>query len=287
MIRVGIGGWTYEPWRGAFYPERHAKARELEYASRHVTAIEINGTFYSTQKPATWADWAKRTPDDFVFSVKASRFCTNRRVLAEAEESIARFVNQGLAELGPKLGPILWQFAATKKFDPQDFGAFLKLLPSAVGGIPLRHAIEPLGRDVVRERLAQAREVEPQRIELDAQVVELQLRRVNVIDSGFAQRTRQRFMLERDDIAATLGVDQVELTTIGELVLVPERRGVDPVRDHKAIANLLFRRNAADGFGSTISALDVTHWFKSSPRRGCSPSDAVSAASRPSDQAGG
>ena len=143
MIRVGIGGWTYEPWRGAFYPQGHAKARELEYASRHVTAIEINGTFYSTQKPATWADWAKRTPDDFVFSVKASRFCTNRRVLAEAEDSIAKFVNQGLAELGPKLGPILWQFAATKKFDADDFGAFLKLLPSAVGGVPLRHAIEP------------------------------------------------------------------------------------------------------------------------------------------------
>ena len=143
MIRVGIGGWTYEPWRGTFYPPGHTKARELEYASRQVTAIEINGTFYSTQKPATWADWAKRTPEDFVVAVKASRFCTNRRVLAEAEESIAKFVNQGLAELGPKLGPILWQFAATKKFDADDFGAFLNLLPSAVGGVPLRHAIEP------------------------------------------------------------------------------------------------------------------------------------------------
>ena len=143
MIRVGIGGWTYEPWRGPFYPDGHAKARELEYASRHVTAIEINGTFYSTQKPATWADWAKRTPDDFVFTVKASRFCTNRRVLAEGEESIGRFINQGLAELGPKLGPILWQFAATKKFDADDFGAFLKLLPASVGGVPLRHALEP------------------------------------------------------------------------------------------------------------------------------------------------
>jgi len=143
MIRVGIGGWTYEPWRGPFYPEGHAKARELEYASSHVTAIEINGTFYSTQKPATWADWAKRTPDNFVFTVKASRFCTNRRVLAEAGESIAKFVNQGLSELGPKLGPILWQFAATKKFDADDFGAFLKLLPTEVGGVPLRHALEP------------------------------------------------------------------------------------------------------------------------------------------------
>jgi uncharacterized protein YecE (DUF72 family) len=142
-IRVGIGGWTFEPWRGPFYPEGWPKARELEYASTHVTAIEINGTFYSTQKPATWADWAKRTPDDFVFAIKASRFCTNRRVLCEGEASIDKFINQGLAELGPKLGPILWQFAATKQFDPQDISGFLRMLPKSVGGIPLRHAIEP------------------------------------------------------------------------------------------------------------------------------------------------
>ena len=142
-IRVGIGGWTFEPWRDNFFPAKWPKARELEYASGQVTAIEINGTFYSTQKPATWSDWAKRTPEDFVFAVKASRFCTNRRVLAEAGESIAKFVNQGLSELGPKLGPILWQFAATKKFEPDDFGAFLKLLPASVAGVPLRHAIEP------------------------------------------------------------------------------------------------------------------------------------------------
>ena len=143
MIRVGIGGWTYEPWRETFYPDKWPKARELEYASSKVSAIEINGTFYSTQKPATWADWAKRTPEDFVFAVKASRFCTNRRVLRDGSESIAKFVNQGLAELGPKLGPILWQFAATKQFDPEDFDGFLQMLPKEVGGVPLRHAIEP------------------------------------------------------------------------------------------------------------------------------------------------
>ncbi|WP_420136369.1 DUF72 domain-containing protein [Sphingomonas sp.] len=142
-IRVGIGGWTFEPWRGLFYPEGWPKARELEYASSQLTAIEINGTFYSTQKPATWADWAKRTPDDFVFAIKASRFCVNRRVLSEAGESIDKFLNQGLAELGPKLGPILWQFAATKQFDPDDLAGFLALLPKSVGGVPLRHAIEP------------------------------------------------------------------------------------------------------------------------------------------------
>ena len=143
IIRVGIGGWTFEPWRDNFYPKGWAKARELEYASTHVTAIEINGTFYSTQKPATWADWAKRTPDDFVFSVKASRFCTNRRILCDGAESIDKFINQGLSELGPKLGPILWQLAGTKQFDPDDIAGFLKMLPKSVDGVPLRHAIEP------------------------------------------------------------------------------------------------------------------------------------------------
>ena len=142
-IRVGIGGWTFEPWRDNFYPKGWAKARELEYASTHVTAIEINGTFYSTQKPATWADWAKRTPDDFVFSVKASRFCVNRRVLCDGAESLAKFINQGLSELGPKLGPILWQLAGTKQFDPEDIAGFLDMLPKSIDGVPLRHALEP------------------------------------------------------------------------------------------------------------------------------------------------
>ena len=142
-IRVGIGGWTFEPWRDNFYPKGWAKARELEFASTHVTAIEINGTFYSTQKPATWADWAKRTPDDFVFAVKASRFCTNRRVLRDGSESIDKFINQGLSELGPKLGPILWQLAGTKQFDPEDIAGFIEMLPKSIDGVPLRHALEP------------------------------------------------------------------------------------------------------------------------------------------------
>ncbi len=142
-IRIGIGGWTYEPWRGGvFYPEKWPQKRELEYASRHVTAIEINGTYYSTFKPASFAGWAEVAPDDFVFAVKASRFCTNRKVLAEGGESIARFLGQGLTELGPKLGPILWQFMATKKFDADDFGAFLKLLPASQDGVALRHAVQ-------------------------------------------------------------------------------------------------------------------------------------------------
>ena len=141
-IRIGIGGWTYEPWRGTFFPEKWPIKRELEYAASKLTAIEVNGTYYSSQKPATFASWRKTVPDGFVFALKASRFCTNRKVLAEAGESIARFTGQGIVELGDRLGPILWQFMATKKFDPDDFGAFLKLLPATQDGVPLRHAVQ-------------------------------------------------------------------------------------------------------------------------------------------------
>jgi uncharacterized protein YecE (DUF72 family) len=141
-IRVGIGGWTYEPWRGVFYPEGLVQRRELEHASRALTSIEINGTYYSTFKPNSWQKWRDETPDDFVFSAKASRFCTNRRVLAEAGDSIKRFIGQGMNELGTKLGPLNWQFMATKKFDAEDFEGFLKLLPKKVDGVLLRHALE-------------------------------------------------------------------------------------------------------------------------------------------------
>jgi uncharacterized protein YecE (DUF72 family) len=141
-IRVGIGGWTFEPWRGVFYPDGLSQKKELEFASRALTSIEINGTYYSTFKPDSWRKWCDETPDGFVFSVKASRFCTNRRVLAEAKDSIAKFLGQGMTELGSKLGPINWQFMATKKFDPEDFGGFLALLPKEQDGVRLRHAIE-------------------------------------------------------------------------------------------------------------------------------------------------
>jgi len=141
-IYVGVGGWTFEPWRGAFYPEGLSQKRELEYASRKLTSIEINGTYYSSFKPASWARWRAETPDGFVFAMKASRYCTNRRVLAEAAESVKRFVDQGLVELGDRLGPIDWQFMGTKKFDPEDIAAFLKLLPREAGKLPLRHALE-------------------------------------------------------------------------------------------------------------------------------------------------
>jgi len=141
-IHIGTGGWTYEPWRGVFYPAGLSQKKELEFAGRHLSSIEINGTYYSTFKPASWAKWRAETPEGFVFSVKASRFCTNRKILADAGESIERFVGQGLSELGDRLGPINWQFMATKKFDPADLEGFLKLLPREAGGLPLRHVLE-------------------------------------------------------------------------------------------------------------------------------------------------
>ena len=141
-IRIGVGGWIYEPWRDNFYPAGWPQARELEYASRQLSAIEINATYYSTQKAASFAKWRDQTPDGFLFSLKGPRYATNRRVLAEAGESIERFAGSGIAELGAKLGPIVWQFATSKRFDAADFGAFLALLPRAAGGVPLRHVLD-------------------------------------------------------------------------------------------------------------------------------------------------
>jgi uncharacterized protein YecE (DUF72 family) len=142
MIRVGIGGWVFKPWRGTFYPEGLAQARELEHASRALTSIEINGTFYGSQKPETFRRWAEETPDDFVFSLKGPRFTTHRTLLAEAGPSVERFLSSGILELKSKLGPILWQMPPTKAFVPDDFAAFLALLPHQHGGRTIRHAVE-------------------------------------------------------------------------------------------------------------------------------------------------
>jgi uncharacterized protein YecE (DUF72 family) len=141
-IRVGIGGWTYAPWRGPFYPQGLAQKRELEFASRRLTSIEINGTYYGSQTPASFAKWHDETPDDFVFALKGPRFTTNRRVLAEAGESVERFFASGVMALKDKLGPINWQFMPTKKFDPDDFAGFLALLPKTIEGRTIRHAVE-------------------------------------------------------------------------------------------------------------------------------------------------
>lgn len=141
-IRAGMGGWTFEPWEGTFYPEKLAKKKQLEFASRQVPTIEVNGTYYSGFTPVTYSKWASETPDDFVFSIKGNRFVTNRKILAEATESLKKFFGQGLEELGRKLGPLVWQFAPTKKFEPADFEAFLDLLPQELKGIQLRHVLE-------------------------------------------------------------------------------------------------------------------------------------------------
>ena len=141
-IYVGVGGWVFEEWRDNFYPKGLSQKKELEYASRHLTAIEVNGTYYGSQKPESFARWHDETPGDFVFTLKGPRFATNRRILAEAGDSIGRFVDSGITRLKKKLGPINWQFMATKKFDAEDFAAFLSLLPANHDGSALRHAVE-------------------------------------------------------------------------------------------------------------------------------------------------
>src|SRR3954454_11099280 len=143
QIRVGIGGWTYPPWRGVFYPDKHPQSKELEYASRQLGVIEINATFYGRQKPKSWETWEKTVPDGFQFAVKGSRYCVMRSRLSEGAEGIGNFFAQGFAALRPKLGPILWQFAPRRKFDRDDIAGFIDLLPKELDGISLRHAIEP------------------------------------------------------------------------------------------------------------------------------------------------
>ena len=143
ITRIGIGGWTYPPWRGLFYPSGLPHRAELEFAARTFGAIEINATFYGRQSPKSWAAWDAAVPDGFQFAIKASRYCVTRPKLADAGEGIGNFLAQGLSTLGPKLGPILWMLAARRKFDRDDIAAFFKLLPPSVDGIALRHVIEP------------------------------------------------------------------------------------------------------------------------------------------------
>lgn len=141
-IRVGIGGWNFEPWRNNFYPSGWPQAQELAYASQRLSALEINSTYYGTQKPATYARWRRETPEGFLFTVKGIRFATQRRVLAEGAESARRFIGSGIAELGDKLGPLVWQLAPTHRFDADDLAAFLAALPAQVDGLPLRHVLD-------------------------------------------------------------------------------------------------------------------------------------------------
>ncbi len=204
VIRIGVGGWTFEPWRGVFYPADLAQKRELEFASRALTSIEINGTYYSTFKPDSWRKWRDETPDGFIFSVKASRYCTNRKILAEAGPSIEKFMAQGLTQLGDKLGPINWQFMATKKFDPDDFGAFLTLLPKVMDGLRLRHAIEvrhPSFATAAFTALARKHSIA---------IVYAKDENFPEIDEATADFTYARFMSSHEDIEA--GVTDKELS---------------------------------------------------------------------------
>jgi len=142
-IRVGIGGWTYAPWRHTFYPQGLVSRRELEYASRRLSTIEINGTFYGARRAAEYAQWREQTPDGFVFSVKAPQHITQRGALAKCGKAAWAFLNGGLAELGDRLGPVLWHMPPSRVFDADDLAAFLDLLPRTLDGQPLRHVIEP------------------------------------------------------------------------------------------------------------------------------------------------
>lgn len=141
-IRIGIGGWSYDPWRETFYPPEVSKAKELHYASRQLTAIEINSTFYRNQPEHVFAKWAGNTPDSFRFTVKAQRMTTTRKTPEDMAESINWFVGGGVTALGAKLGAINWQFPANRKFEAAYFKAFLSALPAEHKGVRIRHAIE-------------------------------------------------------------------------------------------------------------------------------------------------
>ena len=159
QIHLGVGGWNYVPWRKNFYPAGLPQREELAYASRHLTAIEINSTFYRPQKPAVYANWRNQTPDGFVFSLKAPQFVARLAKLANAGKMINAFVFGGLSELGNRLGPISWQFLPARQFDRDDLATFLDLLPAALDGKPLRHVLEVRHASFMcEEYLALARE---------------------------------------------------------------------------------------------------------------------------------
>lgn len=219
QMRVGIGGWTFAPWRGGtFYPQGLAQAKELSYAAAHLTSIEINATYYSRFAPATWSKWRDATPDGFQFAVKASRFCTNRKVLAEAGPAVERFLGQGLTELNDRLGPINWQMMPTKAFDPDDMQAFLDLLPAKLGKLALRHAIEvthqsfdtPQFFDMARRR--------------KVAIVMTTSERAHTIDEATAPFTYARFKVTQE-AKGTTGIDSRQLGDIAKRVRKWAERG--------------------------------------------------------------
>jgi uncharacterized protein YecE (DUF72 family) len=203
-IRIGVGGWTYEPWRGVFYPEGLSQKRELEYASRRLTSIEINGTYYSTFKPASWAKWREETPEGFVFAIKGSRYCTNRKDLSGAGEAVSRFIGQGLSELKNRLGPINWQFMGTKKFNAADFEGFLKLLPREIDGLPLHHALE------VRHESFKTEQFYDLASRYSAAIVFADDDEFSAIDQRTADFTYARLMRTKEDIETGYPSDELD-----------------------------------------------------------------------------
>ena len=141
-IRVGIGGWVFAPWRDHFYPAGLAQKHELAYASRRMSAIEINGSFYRAPAPSSYAKWRSETPEGFVFSLKAPRYIVEARRLADTGKAVDAFIHGGLAELGERRGPIVWQLASRRDFDPDDIAGFLERLPRTLDGMALRHVLE-------------------------------------------------------------------------------------------------------------------------------------------------
>ncbi len=236
-VRVGIGGWTYAPWRGLFYPEKLPAKRELEHASRQLTAIEINGTFYRSQGPKSFAKWRDETPDDFVFAVKGHRAVVNAKKLGEAGGAVEWFFKSGLTELGSKLGPVLWQLAPFKKFDPDDLGAFLALLPREADGLPIRHALEVRHQSfVVPEFVALAAkhgvavvfadsDTHPAIADVTADFVYLRLQKsVADIETGYSAADLDRWAARTKTWAA--GGAPEDIPTIGEGAPSKKKRDV-------------------------------------------------------------
>lgn len=234
-IRVGIGGWTFAPWRSNFYPAGLVQRRELEYASRQLTAIEINGTYYGTQKPATYASWRDQTPDGFVFSAKAPRRIMQARALASTQAQVEDFVG-GIAELGAKLGPLVWQFESGRRVEADELDAFLSLLPREIDGRPLRHALEvrdPAAVNADLIELARRHQVatvftdstdHPSFADLAADFVYARLMRSQPIETGYP--SKELALWAERARAWSRGADIAALPHVGEPAPLLPRRDV-------------------------------------------------------------
>lgn len=217
--RVGIGGWTYPPWRGSFYPSGLPHARELEFAARLVGAIEINATFYGRQSPQSWRKWAGAVPEGFQFAVKGSRYCVTRPRLADAEEGVRTFLDQGLTQLGGKLGPILWMLAARRAFDHDDIARFFDVLPPTHDGLTLRHAIEPRHESFRDDRFFDLCR------EHDVAVVFGDDDEFPCIDADTASFTYARLQRMREEVES--GYDQADLKRFADRAMTQAAAGRD------------------------------------------------------------